>query len=82
MFTIYSKPHCTYCDQAKALLNSRGISFDEKIIDVGQPKVEGKEYVTVAQLKEVVPTATTVPQILEDGVLIGGFTQLKAKLVS
>ena len=81
MFIIYGKPNCTYCDQAKALLISKGLEFKEKIIDVGQPKVEGKEYVTVAQLKEVVPTATTVPQILEDGVLIGGFTQLKAKLV-
>ena len=80
MFTIYSKPNCTYCDQAKALLNSRGIEYDEKIIDVGQPKVEGKEYVTVAQLKEVVPTATTVPQILKGDTLIGGFTQLRQHL--
>lgn len=81
MFTIYSKPNCTFCDQAKALLKSRGLSYTEIHVDVGQPQVEGNTYVSVAQLKEKVPTAKTVPQILrEDGSLVGGFTELKKEL--
>jgi glutaredoxin len=31
-------------------------------------------------LLEAIPTARTVPQIILDGVLIGGFTELKQKL--
>lgn len=82
MFTVYSKPNCTFCDQAKALLKSKGFDYEEKIIDVGQPKLEDKTYVTVQELKEVVPTATSVPQILKDGALVGGFTDLKKLLES
>lgn len=80
MFTVYSKPNCTYCDQAKALLKSKNIPFEEKIIDVGQPKIEGKTYVTVQELKAVVPTASTVPQILREGLPIGGFRELQQYL--
>lgn len=79
-FTVYSKPNCKYCDQAKALLKSLNLSYEERIIDIGQPKVDGKVYVTVQQLKEVVPTAASVPQILRDSVLIGGFTHLQQEL--
>lgn len=82
MYTIYSKPSCTYCDQAKALLNSLNLSYEERIIDIGQTKIDGKIYVTVQQLKELIPTAATVPQILKDGVLIGGFAQLKKELAN
>ena len=68
---IWSKYNCTYCDQAKALLTQRGIQFEEKKIGDGYTKEE---------LLEAVPNARTVPQIFLDGELIGGFTELKAKL--
>lgn len=68
---IWSKYHCPYCDQAKALLTSKGIQFEEKKIGDGYTKEE---------LLEAVPNARTVPQIFLDGELIGGFTELKAKL--
>ena len=68
---IWSKYNCTYCDQAKALLESKGIEFEERKIGDGFTKEE---------LLEAVPTARTVPQIFLDGELIGGFTELKAKL--
>ena len=68
---IWSKYHCPYCDQAKALLGQRGIAFEEKKIGDGYTKEE---------LLEAVPNARTVPQIFIDGVLIGGFTELKAHL--
>jgi len=68
---IWSKYHCSYCDQAKALLKSKGIIFEEKKIGDGYTKEE---------LLEAVPTARTVPQIFLDGELVGGFTELKKKL--
>lgn len=68
---VWSKYHCPYCDQAKALLTSKGIEFEEKKIGDGYTKEE---------LLEAVPNARTVPQIFLDGELIGGFNELKQKL--
>ncbi len=68
---VWSKYHCPYCDQAKALLTSKGIQFEEKKIGDGYSKEE---------LLEAVPTARSVPQIFLDGELVGGFTELKQKL--
>lgn len=65
---VWSKYHCPFCDQAKALLNSKNIPFEEKKIGDGYTKEE---------LLEAVPNARTVPQIFIDGKLIGGFTELK-----
>ena len=77
MITIYSKPSCTFCDQAKALLESKGIEFTELILDVGQEQDPTKTYVPVASLKERVPTARTVPQIFSGEDHIGGYMELR-----
>ena len=79
-FTIYSKPSCTFCDQAKALLQSKSILFEELILDVGQEKDPSKTYVPVASLKEKVPTARTVPQIFRGETYVGGYTELRQLL--
>ncbi len=68
---VWSKYHCPYCDQAKALLTQKGIEFEEKKIGDGYTKEE---------LLEAVPTARTVPQIFLDEELVGGFTELKKRL--
>jgi glutaredoxin 3 len=65
---VWSKYHCPYCDQAKALLTQKGIEFEEKKIGDGFTKED---------LLEAVPTARTVPQIFIDDQLIGGFNELK-----
>jgi glutaredoxin len=65
---VWSKYQCPYCDQAKALLNQKGIEFEERKIGDGWTKED---------LLEAVPTARTVPQIFLDEQLIGGFTELK-----
>ena len=69
--TVWSKYNCPYCDQAKALLKQKGIPFEEKKIGDGYTKED---------LLEAVPTARTVPQIFLGEELIGGFTELRAKL--
>ena len=65
---VWSKDACPYCDQAKNLLTAKGIEFEERNVS--------KDW-TKEQLLEAVPTARTVPQILLDEKLIGGFTELK-----
>jgi glutaredoxin len=68
---VWSKYHCSYCDQAKALLESKGIPFEERKIGDGFTKEE---------LLEAVPTARAVPQIFLNGEYVGGFNELKVKL--
>jgi glutaredoxin 3 len=70
--TIWSKNQCPYCDQAKALLTQKGIEFEERKIGDGWTKDD---------LLEAVPTARTLPQIFLNGKLVGGFTELRAKLI-
>lgn len=68
---VWSKHHCPFCDQAKALLTQKGIAFEERKIGEGYTRED---------LLEAVPTARTVPQIFLDEQLIGGFTELKKHL--
>jgi len=68
---MYTKDQCPYCDQAKRLLSSRGIEFEERNINRG---------FTREQLLEAVPGARTVPQIFLDDKLVGGFTELRQLL--
>ena len=68
---VWSKYHCPFCDQAKALLEAKGIPFEEKKIGDGYTKED---------LLAAIPTARTVPQIFIDEQLIGGFTELKKHL--
>ena len=68
---VWSRDQCPYCDQAKALLKMKGIEFEERNVS--------KDW-TKEQLLEAVPTARTVPQIVLDGELIGGFNELRKKL--
>jgi glutaredoxin 3 len=68
---IWSKYHCSHCDQAKDLLRSRGIAFEERKIGDGWTREE---------LLEEIPTARSVPQIILNNKHIGGFTELRQYL--
>ena len=70
---VWSKHHCPYCDQAKALLKQKGIEFEERKVGDGFTKED---------LLEAVPGARTVPQIFLNEKLIGGFTELIAHLAN
>lgn len=68
---IWSKYECPYCEKAKSLLKLRGIEFEERKIGDGWSKEE---------LLEEVPTARSVPQVILDGKLIGGYKELEVHL--
>lgn len=69
---VWSKNQCPYCVQAKALLEMKGIEFEERNV---------QEEWTKEQLLEAVPNARTVPQIFLDEELVGGFNELRKRLV-
>lgn len=68
MLTVYSKKHCPFCDQAKALLKSKDIAFEEIKIDEDD---QAREFIMEAGHR-------TVPQIYHGGKLFveGGFQGL------
>jgi len=68
---VWSKDACPFCVQAKALLESKGIEFEERNVS--------KDW-TKEQLLEAVPNARTLPQIFLDDKLVGGFTELRKHL--
>ena len=68
---VWSKDQCPYCDQAKALLKSRNIEFEERNVS--------RDW-TREQLLEAVPNARSVPQIFLDEQLVGGFNELRQHL--
>jgi glutaredoxin 3 len=65
--TMYTTPWCGYCVRAKALLDGRGLEYEE--IDLGD------DASFRARLNELTG-GWTVPQILIDDQVIGGYTEL------
>jgi glutaredoxin-related protein len=70
MITIYSKNNCPFCDRAKALLESKGITYN--LINI-EEQPEHRETLVDLGLR-------SVPQIFKDGVLLpGGYQGLAGK---
>lgn len=61
---IYTKDFCPYCSRAKALLEVKGVAFEEYNISSGGPKR--------AEMLQRSNGGYTVPQIFIDGSHIGG----------
>lgn len=69
MLTIFSRENCPSCQQAKALLTQSGIVFKEEVIGI---------HILRETFIETFPNVKTVPLILDDdGIIIGGFEDLK-----
>ena len=67
MYTIYSKPNCGYCLQAKQLLEMEQLPFEYKNL--------GTHY-SLDELMTLAPNAKSFPQVFKDGVLVGGYSDL------
>jgi glutaredoxin len=77
MFTVYSKPECGFCEKAKALLMTKNLKYDEVIVDTGVSQETGKKYVTVDELRKLIPNVRSVPQIFKENEYIGGYEALR-----
>ena len=66
---MYSGTPCSYCEAAKALLQSKNIPFEE--IDVWKSKDKAKE------MLQRTNGARTIPQVFIGDTYVGGYTELK-----
>lgn len=66
LYEIYGKNNCSYCVKAKKLLESYGRPY--KYINIENDMDE---------FFAIFPEAKTVPQILLDDIIIGGYTELE-----
>ncbi|HKR92673.1 glutaredoxin 3 [Novosphingobium sp.] len=67
---IYTKWGCPYCVAAKALLDRKGIAYEEYDVTMGGPKR--------TEMEARIPGARTVPQVLVEGKPFGGFDDINA----
>ena len=67
---IYTKWGCPYCTRAKALLDSKGVTYEEYDVTLGGPKK--------VEMLERAPGARTVPQVFIAGAAVGGSDDLAA----
>ena len=67
--TIYSSNYCPYCIRAKQLLGSKGLAFNEVVVD-GQPDLRAEMARRAGR--------SSVPQIWINGTHVGGCDDLIA----
>ena len=68
--TVYSGPRCTWCDRVKVLLQENGYEIQEKsIVDKGLIEEFQNKFNQ---------TLRTVPQVVIDDNLIGGFAETES----
>jgi glutaredoxin len=65
---VYSQPNCQACNAVKAILAMHGYEVEER-------KIDGIKW-TKADLFQTAPNARSVPQVVIDGVLIGGLSDV------
>ena len=68
--SIHTTDYCSFCTQAKGLLKSLDLSFEEHKVD--------REDIQAWQALEKKSGMKTVPQIFIDDLCIGGFQELHA----
>jgi len=67
--TLYTSAFCPFCIRAKALLDERGVAYEEHVMDAEPEEL---------QRVKLEHDHSTVPIILIDGTLIGGYDELRA----
>jgi len=72
--TIYTTNNCSYCKKAKEYLTKYGLDYKEMVVD----KLTN---VNVDAFRTNCPNKTTVPQILINNKLLGGYAELLAYFI-
>ncbi len=71
--TVIARDNCIYCRLATRLLEEKGLPFELLMLGVDFEREE---------FEELVPGAKTFPQILVNGVSIGGYEDLLERVNS
>ena len=72
MYKISSTKSCGYCVRAKSLLAANNLPFEEVYVDESAENFD--------EMRNVAPNMKTVPVITLNGLLVGGFYELKEKV--
>ena len=67
MYTIYSKQNCSFCMQAKQLLEMEQLPFEYLQL--------GTHY-SLDELMTLFPNTRSFPMIVKDGEVVGGYNNL------
>jgi glutaredoxin 3 len=67
---VYTTSYCPYCFRAKALLQHKGVVFEEIDVTDDQPLRE--------KMVKLAGGRRTVPEIFINGKIIGGYDELRA----
>jgi glutaredoxin 3 len=67
--TVYTTDPCSFCARAKGLLKARGVEFEE--INLSKDPDGRMELVKLTGMM-------SFPQVIVDGKLLGGFTEVQA----
>jgi glutaredoxin 3 len=67
--TVYTTEPCAFCARAKGLLKARGVEFEE--INLSKDPAGREELARKTGMM-------SFPQVIVDGQLIGGFTEVQA----
>jgi glutaredoxin len=68
---VWSQNPCPWCDRVKNLIKSKGYTYTEKVLG---------ENATKQELIEVIPGARSVPQVVINGEVVGGFAETERYL--
>ena len=74
---IYTLAYCPFCQKAKFLLKEHNVEFKEIPCDDDEEKMREE-----LSEKYHLQSLATFPQIIIDGINIGGYTDLKQKVES
>lgn len=66
---MYTSTYCPYCNRAKALLNRKGVAYEERMIGLDP---ESRQFLVDLTGRR------TVPQILVDDQPLGGYDDIAA----
>ena len=72
MYKIDATKSGGYCERAKSLLTANDLPFEEVYVDESAENFD--------EMKNVAPNMKTVPVITLNGLLVGGFYELKEKV--
>jgi len=70
---LFTGPGCGYCEAAKTLLKDHELAFVER--DISDPEV-------LSEFRDQLPRVKSIPQVFIDGEHIGGYEDLRLRLLA
>lgn len=77
VYLIYTKPGCTYCEQAKAILNSKSIPYRVENLDTWEKQVD---FMAKVRPWRTFPAIFTLNEDGSPKSFLGGYTNLQQAL--